>query len=202
VRSPRIFAIACILSLIASVAAHAAPIAFNFTGTVTDDPFGLSSFGAPISGSFTFDSAATDSIPDPSTGSFASSDPLFGFTVNVDGTLYSVIGSLVVNTANDIGGVDQYGAIALDGPLTLELFLQDATGTALSTDALPLVPPAFAGFTVAQFRLFGDDVEFLGDLTTLVCTAGCSSVPEPGALLLLLTAALAARFLRRRRADA
>src|SRR5262245_17946613 len=120
----------------------ATPVTFSFTGTVTDDPFGLSSFGAPIFGSYTFDSAAVDSIASPATGSFASAGAGFGFTANVDGTNYSVLGTLTVNTANNIaGGVDQYGAIAQDSLLDLELFLQDATGTALASDALPLLPP-------------------------------------------------------------
>jgi PEP-CTERM motif len=186
--SPRVFVLACIVCLVAASAAQAAPITFSFTAAVTDDPFGLSSFGAPISGSYTFDSSAADSIPGAATGSFASSGPGIGFTANVDGTNYSVPGVLTVNTANNIaGGVDQYGAIALDSVLTLELFLEDATGTALASDALPLLPPSLANFGVRQFRLFSADAEFLGRVDTLTCTAGCGvqPVPEPGSLLLV-----------------
>lgn len=187
VRGRHLFVFGCIICLIVADAAHAQPITFSYTGTVTDDPFGLSSFGAPISGTYTFDSAAVDSIPSPATGSFASSGSGIGFTANVDGTDHSVLSTLTVNTANNVGGVDQYGAIALDGMLTLELFLEDATGTALASDALPLLPPALASFGVHQFRLFSDDAEFLGSVTSLTCTAGCSTqpVPEPGALLLV-----------------
>src|SRR4029077_18098099 len=167
-------ALACWIILVAG-AAHALPITFSFTGKVTDDPFGLSASGAPISGSYTFDSAAMDSIAGPATGSFASVGAGFGFTANVDGTNYSVLGTLTVNTANNIaGGVDQYGAIAQDSSLDLELFLQDATGAALASDALPLLPPALASFSFREFRLFRDDAEFLGSVDSLVCTAGCS----------------------------
>ena len=135
---------ACLFCLLVAGAAQAVPITFSFSGAVTDDPFGLSSFGAPISGSYTFDSTATDTIPGPATGSFPSTGPGIGFNANVDGMLFSILGSLAVNTANNIVGLDQYGAIADDGLLTLELFLQDATGTALATDALPLLPPVLA----------------------------------------------------------
>ncbi len=191
--------------LVAS-AAQALPLSFGFTGSVTDDPFGLSTFGAPISGNFTFDSTAIDSIAGASTGSFESTGPAFGFRATVDGTLYTVLDTLTVNTANNIG-VDQYGVIASDGALTLELFFEDATRSALSSDALPLSPPAIAGFAFRQFRLFGNDVEFLGSVNSLVCLAGCSasSVPEPGSLplaALALAAFVGARTRGRRHSDA
>src|SRR5215475_1959409 len=111
----RLFVFACVICLLAGGAAQALPVTFSYTGTVTDDPFGLSSFGAPISGSYTYDSAAVDAIPGPATGSYATTGPGIGFTANVNGANYSVLGALTVNTANNIAGVDQYGAIALDG---------------------------------------------------------------------------------------
>jgi hypothetical protein len=180
--------------------AYAAPITFSFTGSVTDDPFGLSSFGAPIAGSYTFDSDATDAIPDPATGSYASSGAGFDFTVTVDGTTYSVMGGVTVNTVNDVG-VDQYGVIGDDGSLILELSFEDGTQTALSSDALPLVAPTISGFAFRQFRLFGEEVEFLGTINTLVCTTGCDgggTVPEPPSPW-LVSLGLAGAFLMRRK---
>jgi PEP-CTERM motif len=177
-----LLALACIVS-----PAAAAPVTFAFTGVVTDDPFGLSSSGAPISGRYTFDSAATDSIADPQTGAFASTGPTFGFHADVDGRGFSVAG-LTVTTGNDLATGDSYGAIAFDGGLTLEIFLQDASSLALASDALPLQAPALTDFPVRQFRLFGTDVEFLGSIDTLACVGGCSAltVPEPGSLALTL----------------
>lgn len=176
--------------------ALAGPVTFGFAGKVTDDPFGLSSFGAPISGSFTFDNTVSDSITSAANGSYSSVGAGFGFTSNVDGTGYTIGGSLTVNVANSIFSGDQYGAIGSAGDLTLELFFQDATGTALSSDALPTAPPAFSAFDLRQFRLFSSDAEFLGSVDSLVCLSGCrtQTVPEPGSwALALLALALAAR---------
>ena len=179
------------LALLAATSAQAFPITFSFTGSVTSDPFGLSSFGAPISGNYTFDSAALDADPTPNVGSYPSIGPGFGFSANVDGTNYAVAGSLVVNVANDIT-VDQYGAIASDIALTLELFFEDSTQTALSSAALPLTPPSLAAFGFREFRLFSAEAEFLGTVDTLVCSAGCDGVgggrvPEPGIVWILAT---------------
>jgi hypothetical protein len=175
-----------LLSFVLASAAHASPVTYSFTGTVTDDPYGLSSPGAAIAGSFVFDSSAVDAIASPSTGSFLSSGAAYGFNVDVGGHLYAVAGGVVVNTANDIG-VDQYGVVAQDSSLDLELFFQDATSSALSSDALPTSVPSIAAFDFRQFRLFSGDAEFLGSVDSLSCTAGCTvaAVPEPGTALLL-----------------
>lgn len=198
--------IAC-TAVLAPAAVSASPVTFGFTGSLTDDPFGLSRLGAPISGAFSFDSTAVDMIAALSTGSYSSSGNAYRFDANVDGMAYSALAGTTVNTANDIGGVDQYGAIAIYGDLTLELFLQDPTATSLSSAALPLTPPSLGAFAIRQFRLFSDSAEFLGDVTGLVCTSGCAvhAVPEPNTLLLLslggaaLLVVSASRVSRRRR---
>lgn len=179
---------AVVLAALAGVCSVAVsqPVTFAFTGTVTSDPFGLSSFGAPIDGQFTFESAAVDAIPAGSTGSFVSGGPAYGFSTHVDGTAYGVVQTVTVNTANDIG-VDQYGVFAEDAGLSLELFFEDATQTALSSDALPSSPPSITAFGFRQFRLFSPDAEFLGTTDSLACVSGCSvvaTVPEPSSVLL------------------
>jgi hypothetical protein len=191
---------AALLGLIYTATAQAIPITFSFTGGVTNDPFGVSSPGAPISGDYTFESTAVDAIPAADTGSYTSIGPGFGFNATVDGMPFSVSGSLNVSVVNSL--VDQYLVTATDGTLTLELFFQDNTGTALTSDALPLTPPLLTAFAIRDFRLFGPDAEFTGSVDTLVCSTGCNggggTVPEPGTLW-LLGASLAALLVRQRR---
>ncbi len=191
--------------LAAPAAVNAAPITVAFSGTVTSDPFGLSTFGAPISGSYTFDAAAPDADAGSNTGSYASIGMAYGFSAVVDGTSYSTPGAVTVNVANNIGiGSDQYGVIGTAGDLTLELFLEDFRQMALTGDALPAGAPLLSAFSVRGFRLFGTDVEFLGDVDTLACTAGCAvaSVPEPGTLALVALAGVLLLRGRRRRSTA
>jgi hypothetical protein len=187
-----------LLSFLFCTAVHASPVTYAFTGAVTDDPFGLSGLGATINGSFVFDASALDAIASPATGSYASTGPAYGFTVQISGQTYALGGALVVNTANDIG-VDQYGVLAQDAAITLELFFQDATSSALMSDALPKSVPSVAAFDSRQFRLFSADAEFLGSIDTLSCTDGCSSaaVSEPTTVLLVVPALLTIGFARR-----
>lgn len=186
----------------------AAPVTFAFAGGVTDDPFGtgLTSFA----GSFTFDSAAADAAPAPSTGSYTSLGPAFGIEVSFDAgaATAAVGGTLNVGIANNFAGpVDQYTVTGIDGFTELALFLEDASAGVFASDALPPLPPALAAFSFRQFRWFGTDPndprEILGTVDTLSCVAGCSRVPLPepvsGALVSIAIVAMAAATLPRRK---
>jgi hypothetical protein len=198
--------------------AEAAPVTFAFTGAVTQTMFdpndpsgGEITFGTGFSGSYTFESTASDQISGGSSGSYASpASAPYGFAVNFGpGHDFITSDALSVGVLDNAGGADIYSVLACFGGFTcpnliIELFLGDFDGSAFSGDALPLDALTFADFEVATFALRGlidgNQVEILGNLSSLSCAEGCVSpqpVPEPGTLL-LLTPALAALGWRRR----
>jgi hypothetical protein len=186
-----------------SAPALAGPLFFNFTGTVTQtnfdpsDPFGGSIvFGTPIMGTYVFDSATPDSDPSGSSGSYQHSGVPYGLSINIGGNVFSTNDFLAVNVLNG-GGFDQYGVLAcaggagacFSGDLTVSILMQDATGTALSSDALPGIAPSLAAFqsrTVAFNRNYFDDagtffqIQIDGTLDSLI------AVPEPSTAVAVL----------------
>jgi hypothetical protein len=200
--------------------AEAAPVTFAFTGAVTQTMFdpndpsgGEITFGTNFSGSYTFESTASDQISTPGSGSYASPAAApYGFAVNFGpGHDFITSDALTIGVFDNAGGMDGYSVLACFGDftcpnITLELFLGDFDGSALAGDALPLDSLTFDAFEVATFALRGlidgNQVEILGNLASLSCTDGCvpqqpQPIPEPGTLL-LLSPALAAIGLRRR----
>jgi len=183
-------------------------ITFNFTGTVTQfnsdpsDPFGGTiSFGTPITGSYTFESTSPDSDPGASSGSYQITGSPYGVTATMGGNTFTTSDFLAINIFDS--SVDQYGALGcapdastcFSGDLSIALFLQDATGTALSSDGLPLLPPDLSDFQTRDFSLFqnyfdanGDffQIEIGGQIDSLSC-ASCSvaAIPEPATVFLL-----------------
>ena len=181
--------------LIGACAARAEPVTFLFEATLTQDPFGLSQIGAPVSGRYSFESSAVDDIADPTQGSYTSTGPAFGFSVVVGDTAYATPAMLNIGTQSGAPGLVLVTGVA-DG-LTLELVLRDDTGLAVVSDALPLTAPRLDAFAVHEFRLFAPDAEFTATLQQL--RASVPGVPEPASAALLLAglAAMAARRSRR-----
>jgi hypothetical protein len=193
----------------------AAPITFDFTGSVTtamfvpNDPFGGAiGAGTPFSGSYTFESTAADGNPFPANGSYSMMGVPYLFTVTFGAGTFTFATSdiLSINVAD--GPVDGYSVLACaGGPFCFgsaaQLFLQDDQGTALTGDGLPLSAPPLSAFEVATltFTGFVNDgfAQINGQLETLACSAGCEPVNEPisePATLLLVGSALTALRLR------
>ncbi len=203
-RALPVVGVAGLLGLTPVPCATAAIVTFEFSGTVTDvpasdpgDPFGgVLASGAPIAGSYTFDSNATDSIPDPASGSYAFSGPSYDLTFSIDGVPFGPFGAFSINTQH--GPPDFYGVLGSDGGLTFSLSF---TGTALLDDTLPLTPSALAGFFGASgsrtFELFYDTIDLQYQVQGVIDTFTTSAVPEPGTLM-LLGAGIAAAWRRRR----
>ncbi len=173
--------------------ASAAPITFFLTGAVTQtnfdpgDPFGGTVvFGSPVGGALTFDGASVDRIPGPQQGSFVSLGPPFGVHLLIGGVPLDLGDFIAINTLH--GGASQYGVLACsDGPvcrdLVFSVLLNDPTGRAMTSDALPLTPPDLRQFEPATFRLSGtfagSQIEIEGSAATLSEASGVAA-PEPG----------------------
>ena len=167
--------------------ARADSVTFQFSGTVTqvsaDPVFGDITFGEAFTGSLSFDSTATDLIPDdPTVGSYAFSSP-FGMSVRVGSHGFYAFGSLNIEILNS--AVDQYTAFASSqaGDLNMSLFLLDDTGTALDDDHLPPGMPTFNSFAERDFQLSGflngGGIQIDGEISA----PSLQAVPEPRPLI-------------------
>ena len=181
----------CLFSLILLLStANASVITVEFSGSITqvplDEVFGDIVPGEQFLGAYFFDSSAIDQIPnDPNFGTYSWGAPL-GMTVTIGAHQFIANGSFNIGTLN--GAVDQFTALAASaaGDITLELFLQDNTGSALSNDHLPLTPLPPGGFAQRDFHLIADlsggQLQVDGQLSA----SQAASAPEPSPALLIL----------------
>ena len=174
------------------------PITFQFTGTISqvplDEVFGDITQGQPMTGDFTFESTSPDLVPaDPSTGSYqAPAGPPYVFNVSFAGHAFSASDSLGVAVFN--ASVDQYSVMATNALLseTLEIFLQDNTGTVFANDSLPLSPPLLSAFATSPVAFSLDatfgagEVQVNGTVDSLTCSScSATAAPEPSSAALL-----------------
>jgi hypothetical protein len=193
-------------------AAQASPVTFSFTGVVDNDPF-MAFDTATFAGSYTFDSNIPQVLATANSGGYADTGASVNMTVSFVGTLDpTVVGPYIADTLNITvnndfhGPLDEYlvtGTSSTDSMLSIEIRLDDFTGTAFANTSLPLTPPSLAAFSSVRFALFDgtldNPIEAEGVLRTLQCTAGCGrTVPEPNPML-LFGVALGALGLARRR---
>ena len=203
-----------------TVPGEAAPVTFEFTGSVTsvrpDDPFGGTiTVETEFKGFYTFSSTSNDQDSDSRSGSYTSSGSPYGITLNFDGGpgfhIDDYFNIHVLNSDRPSHG-DRYSVRGCGdscGNLEIGFSLFDSSLRAFSSDALPLDAPLLSLFesTMLQFRgnQNGQAFVVLGKITGLrTCAADCDGndpgpdpapVPEPGTLLLL---APALAFLGRR----
>jgi PEP-CTERM motif len=202
-----------LLALLPICAAQANPIIIAFVGVIDNDPFGVFD-NTTFAGNYTFDSVMPQVLATPNSGGYAGSGGVFNMNVAFTGTLDpSVDGPYIADTLNIAvnnnfpGPLDEYlvtGTSSTESFLSIEIRLDDLTGTAFSNTSLPLTGPNLAAFASVRFALFDGTLDNLieaeGALRSLQCTMGCGrTVPEPNPML-LFGVALAALWLARRRA--
>jgi hypothetical protein len=174
----------CIILLgeLLAVTAGATPVTFFFTGQVNSEA--INGCGALVNcgvvfGSYTFDSAAPDQNPNPTTGLYAATN----ITFSIDATSFFTSPDGVINVA-DFSLVDQYGVLATGtasnaSTATLSILLADPTATAFGSDALPQNPTALNPLLPGTFQLNAADDTFqlLGSITSInVLPAGSGLV--------------------------
>lgn len=219
------------LSMLIAVAgvsfAHASSITFNFAGTVTSvDSILSSSFttGQTLSGSYTFDSLATNTGLDSQHGRYSpsvSNSLTFSVGTYSGGRTGSPLSGDQVAVWNDVpigppNSIDLYQPIWGGGGLgpaiatssgmavsllfTLALIDDGNPPTALTGIGLPVTPPSLVAFNNANLwqlqYLVGTDVFVVqGDLTSL----DLAPVPEPITMFLGGTGLLTLAYAGRRR---
>ena len=199
-----------------STAASATTITVNITAEVAlvvdwDEMLGGAiNVGDTITGTYTYDSATSDSNPLPTVGDYWHSSPPNGITVNAGGFVFETDPSnvsFVVEIVNDHGSppmdnhlLRSYNNLPLsNGALVDEIAwqLDDASATALSSDALPAVPPTLGDWeSTWGLTLMGSDPDPWGfdhfAVRAHVTSANLATPPTPppavGGIVELLSA--------------
>ena len=179
---------------------EASPFTLNFSGTVTQsifDPYpstpliGAIQFGSPLYSYLNFDTTAPDLAPATDTGSYTMTGFPYGMSVVIGSVVFPIMHSVNISIADNYsGGIDQYLVYAwegLQGGLSdfqsMSILLQDDTGTAFSSDALPSTMPDLSQFSVSSFTLAKQYTAADGNFYQYEIQGNV--VPEPGTVALL-----------------
>jgi len=191
----------------------AAPITFDFTGTVTSiivypnysppppDVF----VGAAVLGSYTFESTVTDGSAATNTGMYVSSGSPYGFAVQV-GSLSVIDDYVRIFVLSDSYAFPQYNASSeykMPG-YNAGIALLFPTGPVFPTDSLPTAPPdlnSFAnrGGNITYYPLAGMGT-MQGYRVSFRLDSLTTPIPEPMSLTLVALGIIgigALRFCRR-----
>ncbi|GMU23696.1 MAG: hypothetical protein AMXMBFR13_37740 [Phycisphaerae bacterium] len=187
---------------------RAAPLAYEFTGTVhtVDDIEGIldSSVreGSEFSGRFSFDTSAADLNSSPERGEYRG--PQFSFALTVGTYSGSSSGDGVIFVGNDVFGQDMLtingGSFSIaDGLVisTIGAALTDNTASALMSDSIPIDSVSVAEFQSQSFFAKGNSTTApgAGSFTLVGTLSTFNVVPEPAlfAIILLSLAGIRAR---------
>lgn len=189
---------------------QAAPFKLTFNGNVTSvftdpsDPFaGTIDVGTHMAGFANYETSTADDIPSSDVGSYSMfASPPLGMSIFIGGNTFAASDFLNISVANNIStGIDQLTILAQQGIpgglgdfLSLQLFLEDPFGTALSSDALPISQPNMGNFLVRSF--FIDGVQTINGQVVQFQIQG--NVPEANSILLLAIGLVSFGFIRYR----
>lgn len=152
-----------------------------------------------------YESTTADAIASPDVGSYSVfSSPPLGMAISIGGNTFAASDFLNISVANNIGtGVDQLTILAQQGVpggladyLSMQIFLEDPTGTAFNSDALPLTQPNMGNFLVHSF--FIDGVQTINGEAVQFQIQGNVSVPEANSIFMLGIGLLSFGFIRHR----
>jgi hypothetical protein len=200
-KQPLLCSVGIAFLLSTSHMAHAQEITFRFTGVITvagdprtQEPFGPFEVGQLVEGSYTFDTTAVDQDPSDIVGQYES---VIRFDYSVPAANFAATASAgssrgrieVLN--NDEGVRDRYGVHNteprqnLSGPEVaghavegLSIVMRDRTTFAVSSDALPLVPPTLLQFADGAeiFLNFFDAPGVIAGLTSLTVSSSVTDL--------------------------
>ncbi|MFV2065714.1 MAG: PEP-CTERM sorting domain-containing protein [Pirellulales bacterium] len=219
--SRRLLAIGTLLVFFGSPPTQAALVSYNFAGAITTASDPLASFGIvtgdPFTGSFTYDTSLGIVSSGPGNVLYEQPAPIapLTFSVTVNGVQYAAANSsapLRIQVTDNSGGLNDQFVVhtvytgSLVHPLSgsypfsnMALSLRDSSATIFSSTAIPssldLNDFDLVGFSLNLSQNLGDPASetlFLGTITSL------TAVPEPGSLMLMLTAISLIRLSRRR----
>ncbi|MFT7723952.1 MAG: MYXO-CTERM sorting domain-containing protein [Roseateles sp.] len=162
-----------------SLAATADPVVYNFTGQVDHDEADRGYQG--FAGSFSFDSAATNNINDPSgsMGNYTGTGPAWAMSLSFDGGALLDFSSegFHVNVTNGLGGYDWLGLLGMGSAGTVSAGLYDFTAALFGDAGLPLREGGYtlADFGWSDFSWEAASLTLQGRFTSLSCTAGCAT---------------------------